>query len=54
MDRVAERSGLGSPDSLRHHLLRRVRLTPTAYRRQYRPPQDAGTGRAPLTVPLSS
>ncbi|WP_042448034.1 GlxA family transcriptional regulator [Streptacidiphilus jiangxiensis] len=32
VDRVAERSGLGSSDSLRQHLLRRVQLTPTAYR----------------------
>ncbi|MEW9552639.1 GlxA family transcriptional regulator [Nonomuraea sp. NPDC050783] len=32
MDLVAERSGLGSPDSLRKHLVSRVGLTPTAYR----------------------
>ncbi|MFF2148807.1 GlxA family transcriptional regulator [Kitasatospora sp. NPDC058190] len=36
VDQVAERSGLGSPDSLRQHLLRRVQLTPTAYRAQWR------------------
>ncbi len=32
MDHVARRSGLGSADSLRQHLLRRTGLTPTAYR----------------------
>ncbi|QFY13147.1 helix-turn-helix domain-containing protein [Nonomuraea phyllanthi] len=32
MDRVAEKSGLGSADSLRKHLVSRVGLTPTAYR----------------------
>ncbi|MFG2844810.1 GlxA family transcriptional regulator [Kitasatospora sp. NPDC048296] len=36
VDQVAERSGLGSPDSLRQHLLRRVQLTPTAYRARWR------------------
>ncbi|GIE92022.1 GlxA family transcriptional regulator [Actinoplanes regularis] len=35
MDLVALRSGLGSADSLRQHLLRRVGLTPTAYRRSF-------------------
>ncbi|GAA2641721.1 helix-turn-helix domain-containing protein [Nonomuraea recticatena] len=32
MDQVAERSGLGSADSLRKHLTTRAGLTPTAYR----------------------
>ncbi|MCX5196722.1 helix-turn-helix domain-containing protein [Streptomyces sp. NBC_00249] len=32
MDQVAARSGLGTADSLRTHLLRRTGLTPTAYR----------------------
>lgn len=35
MDLVATRSGLGSADSLRQHLLRRTGLTPTAYRRSF-------------------
>ncbi|TDU05806.1 AraC family transcriptional regulator with amidase-like domain [Streptomyces sp. 846.5] len=39
VDLVAERSGLGSADSLRHHLLRRVGLTPTAYRRRFPGPR---------------
>ena len=32
VEQVASRSGLGSADSLRHHMLTRVGLTPTAYR----------------------
>ncbi|MDL4816105.1 GlxA family transcriptional regulator [Actinomadura opuntiae] len=32
MDQVAARSGLGSADSLREHMVRRVGLTPSAYR----------------------
>jgi transcriptional regulator GlxA family with amidase domain len=32
MDEVARRSGFGSADSLRQHVLRRVGLTPSAYR----------------------
>ncbi|MFF5210990.1 GlxA family transcriptional regulator [Streptosporangium sp. NPDC000396] len=32
VDQVARRSGLGTPDSLRQHLLRRAGLTPSAYR----------------------
>jgi transcriptional regulator GlxA family with amidase domain len=35
MDLVATRSGLGSSDSMRQHLTRRVGLTPTAYRRTF-------------------
>ncbi|MEV0230346.1 helix-turn-helix domain-containing protein [Nonomuraea sp. NPDC050786] len=35
MDQVAEKSGLGSPDSLRKHLAGRVGLTPTAYRASF-------------------
>jgi transcriptional regulator GlxA family with amidase domain len=35
MDAVAARSGLGSADSMRQHLVRRVGLTPTAYRRSF-------------------
>ncbi|MFC1400343.1 MULTISPECIES: GlxA family transcriptional regulator [Streptacidiphilus] len=50
VERVAERSGLGSADSLRHHLSRRVRLTPTAYRRRYSgPTPGTGTGTTPGT-----
>ncbi|MER7755361.1 helix-turn-helix domain-containing protein [Kitasatospora sp. NPDC097643] len=45
VDQVAERSGLGSADSLRQHLVRRVRLTPTAYRAQWR--RGAPTHREP-------
>jgi transcriptional regulator GlxA family with amidase domain len=37
VDVVAARSGLGSADSMRRHLLRRVGLTPTAYRRSFTP-----------------
>jgi transcriptional regulator GlxA family with amidase domain len=36
MDQVAEKSGLGSADSLRKHLASRVGLTPTAYRASFR------------------
>ncbi|HEX2312919.1 MAG TPA: helix-turn-helix domain-containing protein [Thermomonospora sp.] len=32
MDQVARRSGLGTADSLRRHIVRRLGLTPTAYR----------------------
>ncbi|MET7338858.1 helix-turn-helix domain-containing protein [Nonomuraea sp. NPDC005650] len=35
MDQVAGRSGLGSADSLRKHLVGRVGLTPTAYRASF-------------------
>ncbi|MEV4221708.1 helix-turn-helix domain-containing protein [Nonomuraea sp. NPDC049725] len=35
MDQVAEKSGLGSADSLRKHLVERVGLTPTAYRASF-------------------
>ncbi|MBB5776647.1 GlxA family transcriptional regulator [Nonomuraea jabiensis] len=35
MDQVAGRSGLGSADSLRKHLISRVGLTPTAYRASF-------------------
>jgi transcriptional regulator GlxA family with amidase domain len=35
MDLVAARSGLGSADSMRQHLTRRVGLTPSAYRRSF-------------------
>ncbi|MFC4118235.1 GlxA family transcriptional regulator [Nonomuraea zeae] len=42
MDQVAEKSGLGSADSLRKHLAGRVGLTPTAYRASFnRAPSDA-------------
>lgn len=37
IDVVAARSGLGSADSMRRHLVRRVGLTPTAYRRSFTP-----------------
>ncbi|MEV6866276.1 helix-turn-helix domain-containing protein [Streptosporangium subroseum] len=32
VDQIARHSGIGTPDSLRRHLLRRVGLTPSAYR----------------------
>ncbi|TDD14544.1 GlxA family transcriptional regulator [Nonomuraea diastatica] len=35
MDQVAARSGLGSADSLRKHMVDRVGLTPTAYRASF-------------------
>ncbi|MET9387660.1 helix-turn-helix domain-containing protein [Streptomyces sp. NPDC002928] len=35
MDQVAEKSGLGSADSLRKHMVGRVGLTPTAYRASF-------------------
>lgn len=35
MNLVAQRSGLGSADSLRQHLIRRIGLTPTSYRRLF-------------------
>ncbi|MEO3799929.1 helix-turn-helix domain-containing protein [Nonomuraea sp. B1E8] len=35
MDQVAARSGLGSADSLRKHMVGRVGLTPTAYRASF-------------------
>jgi transcriptional regulator GlxA family with amidase domain len=35
VDQVAHQSGLGSADSLRKHLLRRVGLTPSAYRASF-------------------
>jgi transcriptional regulator GlxA family with amidase domain len=35
IDQVACRSGLSTPDSLRQHLLRRIGLTPTAYRASF-------------------
>jgi transcriptional regulator GlxA family with amidase domain len=35
MDRVAERSGLGSADSLRLHFVRTEGVTPSAYRAAY-------------------
>ncbi|MBO2448887.1 DJ-1/PfpI family protein [Actinomadura barringtoniae] len=38
MDQVAFRSGLGSADSLRQHLVRRVGVTPTAYRQRWKTP----------------
>ncbi|MFC4052846.1 GlxA family transcriptional regulator [Actinomadura syzygii] len=35
VDRIAERSGLGSPANLRHHFTRAVGVPPTAYRRAF-------------------
>jgi len=35
MDQVAQKSGLGSADSLRKHMVGRVGLTPTAYRASF-------------------
>ncbi|MFH8440107.1 GlxA family transcriptional regulator [Streptomyces sp. NPDC018026] len=37
MDQVARKSGLGSADSLRKHLVARIGLTPTAYRASFNP-----------------
>ena len=42
IDQVARRSGLGSADSLRQHLTRRLRLTPSAYRLHSRRPPRHG------------
>lgn len=42
MDQVAEKSGLGSADSLRKHMVGQVGLTPTAYRASF----NAGFNRA--------
>lgn len=48
MDQVARRSGLGGADSLRHHFVRRLGTTPSAYRSARRrvtsggPPQGIG------------
>ncbi|MFD4275249.1 helix-turn-helix domain-containing protein [Streptomyces cyaneofuscatus] len=50
VDRVAERSGLGSADSLRHHLLRRVGLTPRAYRERARQGGSAAPGTSTTPV----
>jgi transcriptional regulator GlxA family with amidase domain len=35
MDRIAQRSGLGSPDSMRHHFVKHVEATPSSYRRRW-------------------
>ncbi len=35
IDRVAEQSGFGSPQALRHHFRQRLGTTPTLYRRQF-------------------
>ncbi|WP_308190451.1 helix-turn-helix domain-containing protein [Pseudonocardia sp. TRM90224] len=37
MDHVAHRSGLGTADSLRQHVVRRLGATPSAYRATHRP-----------------
>ncbi|MFI6316561.1 GlxA family transcriptional regulator [Nonomuraea sp. NPDC050556] len=37
MDQVASHSGLGSADTLRHHLVKRLGLTPSAYRTAFSP-----------------
>ena len=44
VDQVAERSGLGSGESLRQHLNRQIGMTPAAYRRAFHRP-SAKTGR---------
>ncbi|MEU4217461.1 helix-turn-helix domain-containing protein [Actinoplanes sp. NPDC026623] len=48
MNLVATRSGLGSSDSMRQHLTRRVGLTPIAYRRTFTrlPDQDQRNSRS--------
>jgi transcriptional regulator GlxA family with amidase domain len=43
VDQVAERSGVGSADTLRHHFARRRRTSPQAYRHAFR----AGVGTGP-------
>ncbi|GAA3437940.1 helix-turn-helix domain-containing protein [Kutzneria kofuensis] len=35
MDKVAWHSGMGTADSLRQHMVRRVGVTPTAYRTSF-------------------
>ncbi|WP_063058749.1 GlxA family transcriptional regulator [Nocardia sienata] len=35
VDEVAQRSGLGSPDNLRHHMRRGLGMSPSAYRRTF-------------------
>uniref|UniRef100_UPI003F6854CF GlxA family transcriptional regulator n=1 Tax=Streptomyces polyasparticus TaxID=2767826 RepID=UPI003F6854CF len=47
VDAVAERSGLGSADSLRQHFHRALSTTPAAYRRTFRAAKDRAT--APVT-----
>ena len=44
MDQVARASGLGTADSLRAHLVRRTKLTPSAYRAQFSRLGTADTG----------
>lgn len=36
LDEVSQSSGFGNPAALRHHLRRRVGLTPTAYRASFK------------------
>ncbi|GAA2324497.1 hypothetical protein SVIO_041220 [Streptomyces violaceusniger] len=50
MDQVAGKSGLGSADSLRKHMVSRVGLTPTAYRASFsRAPTGASRGGYPAS-----
>ncbi|MFD0275427.1 GlxA family transcriptional regulator [Kitasatospora sp. NPDC127111] len=44
VDLIADRAGFGSPDSLRRHLLRRVGMTPRAYRAHFARPKRAVDG----------
>ncbi|MFI6576325.1 GlxA family transcriptional regulator [Nocardiopsis sp. NPDC050513] len=44
VDQVAHRSGLGSAESLRQHLHRRLGMTPSAYRAAFAHPAHAGSG----------
>ncbi|WP_433473179.1 GlxA family transcriptional regulator [Spirillospora sp. CA-142024] len=54
MDQVARRSGLGSADSLRLHFVRRLGMTPSAYRSASRPrPPVPSGGPPPLGRPAS-
>nr|WP_282600112.1 helix-turn-helix domain-containing protein [Patulibacter sp. SYSU D01012] len=46
VEEVAARSGFGSAASLRQHLARRARTTPTAYRRTFRAAPDAAAPEA--------
>ena len=49
VDQVARASGLGTADSLRQHLVRRVGLTPSDYRATFTrlPPSDASRTAGP-------
>lgn len=54
MDQVAERSGLGTADSLRSHLTRHTGLTPTAYRTAARTIRTSTGSSSSTTKPYRS